>query len=73
MDVGLVRRAKGEEFNRMDAQSIEFYRRVEAGYGALVLAEPERWCVVDATQSIDVVTERYAANGVFQVVRLCRA
>ncbi|NJM40080.1 MAG: dTMP kinase [Anaerolineae bacterium] len=62
VDVGLARRskstAKGEEFNRMDAQSIEFYRRVEAGYRELILAEPERWCVVDATQPIEVVTER---------------
>jgi dTMP kinase len=56
VDVGLARRAKGEEFNRMDAQSVEFYRRVETGYRALVLAEPERWCVVDATQPIDAVT-----------------
>ncbi len=56
VDVGLARRAKSEEFNRMDAQSVEFYRRVEAGYRALVLAEPERWWVVDATQPIDAVT-----------------
>jgi dTMP kinase len=58
VDVGLARRAKGEEFNRMDAQSIEFYRRVEAGYRELTLAEPERWCVVDATQPIEIVTKR---------------
>ena len=57
VDVGLARRAKGEEFNRMDAQSVEFYRRVEAGYRELMLAEPERWCSVDATQPIDGVTE----------------
>ena len=56
VDVGLARRAKGEEFNRMDAQSLEFYQRVEAGYRTLVLAEPGRWCVVDATQPIDDVT-----------------
>jgi dTMP kinase len=57
VEISLARRAKGEEFNRMDAQSIEFYRRAAQGYRELVLAEPERWCVVDATQSIDVVTE----------------
>jgi dTMP kinase len=54
--VGLARRAKGEEFNRMDAQSIEFYKRVEAGYRELVAAEPARWAVIDATHSVADVT-----------------
>ena len=55
--VGLARRAKGEEFNRMDAQSVAFYQRVAVGYRELIAAEPGRWCEVDATQPIDAVTE----------------
>ena len=45
----LRRRAQGGEWNRMDAESEAFYRRVEAGYAALIAAEPRRWARVDAT------------------------
>ena len=55
--VGLARRAKGAEFNRMDAQSVAFYQRVAVGYRELIAAEPGRWYEVDATQPIDAVTE----------------
>jgi dTMP kinase len=46
---GLHRRSsQGEEMNRMDLQAEAFYRRVRAGYAALVQAEPERWVVIPA-------------------------
>lgn len=41
------RQAPGEEINRMDLQTATFYRRVEAGYQALVAADKERWVVLD--------------------------
>ena len=51
----LRRRAQGGEWNRMDAESEAFYRRVQAGYAALIAAEPARWARVDAAQSREAV------------------
>lgn len=50
---GLRRRQQaaqsGAEWNRMDAQSIEFYQRVYAGYQALIAADPARWISIPAS------------------------
>jgi len=35
-----------------EAEALEFHQRVRDGFYALVAAEPERWLVVDATQSV---------------------
>jgi dTMP kinase len=51
VEVGLRRRAKGGEWNRLDALEVAFYQRVRQGYYALVQAEAERWVVIDASQS----------------------
>jgi dTMP kinase len=40
------------EWNRMDEQSLAFYRRVREGYLALASQAQERWLLVDAAQSI---------------------
>jgi dTMP kinase len=46
---GLARRRdEGEEMNRLDLETIEFHRRVRAGYLALAAAEPARWQLIDA-------------------------
>ena len=37
---------------RFERESQEFHRRVRTGYAALAKQEPERWVVLDATQSI---------------------
>lgn len=52
MDVeeGLRRRARGGEWNRLDAFDLDFYQRVRRGYHELARAEPQRWAVVDASQ-----------------------
>lgn len=59
---GLQRRTQasifGDEFNRMDAMTLEFHRRVQAGYHALMRAEPERFARIDGAQNQDDV---YAA------------
>jgi dTMP kinase len=45
---GLQRRLLGGgEWNRLDAEALEFHQRVRAGYLALVEQEPEHWVVVD--------------------------
>lgn len=64
MDVGRSlrrRQAPGEEVNRMDLQTAAFYRRVEAGYRALVADEPDRWAVVDADRAPELVHEEVLA------------
>ena len=44
--------AQAGEWNRLDQQTIDFHRRVRHGYLKMAQAEPNRWLVVDATQSI---------------------
>lgn len=56
-EVGIRRRIIGnEEINRLDAEKIEFHRKVQQGYRALIAAEPQRWVVVDANLPIDALT-----------------
>ncbi|MDY6872718.1 MAG: dTMP kinase [Chloroflexota bacterium] len=54
---GLARKLSQSEWNRLDAYAEGFHRRVYQGYMALVSAEPDRWCVIDATQSKDEVQQ----------------
>ena len=55
VEVGLKRKKKADEWNRLDAYTVEFHQRVRAGYLEMVKAEPKRWVVVDAGQSWDAV------------------
>ncbi len=49
VEAGLKRKTQnGSEWNRLDAYTIEFHRRVRRGYLEMVKAEPNRWIVVDA-------------------------
>ena len=51
VDLGLRRKKKADEWNRLDAYTVEFHQRVRAGYLEMVKQEPARWRVVDANQS----------------------
>jgi dTMP kinase len=54
--VGLHRkRAAGGEWNRLDDYELAFHQRVRSGYHEMVLNEPGRWQVVDASRSYDEV------------------
>ena len=56
VEAGLARRrAGGGEWNRMDDQTVEFYRRVRQGYRALMAEEPQRWIAIDASRSVEDV------------------
>ena len=55
VEVGLKRKKKGEEWNRMDAYTVEFHQRVRKGYHEMVKAEPGRWVVVNAEQKWESV------------------
>jgi dTMP kinase len=55
---GLERRqSNGEEWNRLDAEALDFHQRVRAGYMELIAQEPERWAVIDAARSVEEVQE----------------
>jgi dTMP kinase len=45
---GAKRQAKGGEWNRLDAYTLEFHQRVRKGYLEMVKQEPGRWVTVDA-------------------------
>lgn len=58
---GLQRKA-ADEWNRIEAQTIAFHERVHNGYHTLASEEPQRWLVVDATQSIDTIHREILAR-----------
>jgi dTMP kinase len=51
VETGLRRKELKGEWNRLDAYDLDFHHRVQQGYIQLVKAEPERWEVIDASQS----------------------
>ena len=64
VEAGLARRKSGgEEWNRMDQQTLEFHRRTRDGYLQLAAAEPERWVRIDAA-----APEKVVAGEIWQVV-----
>lgn len=50
VEVGLRRKKKDAEWNRLDAYEVEFHKRVRKGYYQLAQEEPERWRVIDASK-----------------------
>jgi len=57
VEIGLKRKQKADEWNRLDAYTVEFHRRVRAGYLEMVKQEPNRWRVVDAGREWQSVQE----------------
>ena len=55
VEVGLKRKKNADEWNRLDAYTVEFHQRVRAGYLEMVKAEPKRWVVLDAEKKWDEV------------------
>jgi dTMP kinase len=55
--VGLKRRQKDGDVNRLDKFVLEFHQRVIAGYHEMVKAEPGRWVIIDANQSFEEVQQ----------------
>ena len=50
VEEGLARK-KNKKQDRFEHEAIAFHRRVRGGYLKMAAAEPERWLVVDASQS----------------------
>jgi len=57
VEEGLRRKKKENEWNRLDAYTVEFHQRVRLGYLEMVKAEPNRWVVIDAGQKWDNVQQ----------------
>jgi dTMP kinase len=55
VEIGLQRKRKEDEWNRLDAYELAFHQRVREGYHQLCQLEPERWRVIDAMQPKDAV------------------
>lgn len=62
--VGLQRKRSGavEEWNRMEEKTLAFHQAVRDGYLALAAAEPARWLIVDAAQSIEAIHAQLVAR-----------
>jgi dTMP kinase len=54
---GLERKRAGiaEEWNRMEEKELDFHQAARTGYLELAAAEPERWLIVNAAQSIEEI------------------
>ncbi len=58
VEAGLKRKTQNaSEWNQLDAYDVDFHRRVHAGYLEMVKQEPQRWVVIDASQSWNEVQE----------------
>jgi dTMP kinase len=63
VEEGIARRKRGGgEWNRLDDQTLEFHRRVRAGYLQMVQAEPERWVCLDAARAVEVIQAEIRAE-----------
>jgi dTMP kinase len=61
LERGAQRRAKGGEWNRLDAYTLDFHQRVRSGYQEMVKQEPGRWVVVDAGRGWEDVQQELRA------------
>ena len=58
VEQGLNRRKEsGGEWNRLDAYTLAFHKRVREGYLTLSAQEPKRWRKIDAAQSFEQVQD----------------
>jgi dTMP kinase len=48
----------GKQYDRLEAEALDFHQRVRDGYLALAAAEPGRFLVLPATDSIDAIAAR---------------
>ena len=56
VEVGLKRKTQNAtEWNRLDAYTVEFHKRVRTGYLEMVNAEPKRWVVVNSERAWESV------------------
>lgn len=61
VETGLERAGRRSEPDRFERQTLAFFERVRNGYLSLARAEPERFRVIDASQSLPEVSEQVSA------------
>ena len=69
--VGLKRKKIADEWNRLDAYTVDFHQRVRSGYLEMVKREPGRWVVVDAGQSWEDV-QKSLREKVLDRLKVCK-
>jgi dTMP kinase len=62
VEAGLARAGSRAAPDRIEAESIAFFERVRASYRQRAAAEPQRWCVVDASQPAERVAAAVVAR-----------
>ena len=55
VEKGLHRRKSEGKWNRLDDYQLEFHRRVRDGYLAMADEDPDRWVMINASQSVDMI------------------
>ncbi|ODU45160.1 MAG: dTMP kinase [Lysobacteraceae bacterium SCN 69-123] len=55
VETGLARAGSRAAPDRIEAESIAFFERVRASYRSRAAAEPQRWCVLDASRPAEAV------------------
>lgn len=62
-DIGFERvHQRGAGLDRMESETREFHHRVRQGFLERAQAHPERYCIIDASQSLEVVTGALKAS-----------
>jgi len=56
VEAGLARK-RGKRQDRFEQEDIAFHQRVREGYLKLAEAEPQRWLIIDATQSKEKIAD----------------
>ena len=54
-EIGLARKRSQSQFNRLDAEDLNFHQKVREGYLDLAKKDEKRWKIVDATKSPEEV------------------
>lgn len=55
VSTGLQRKTSGKDWNRLDAEALDFHHRVRNGYLSLAGNEPSRWEIINAELPFDEV------------------
>lgn len=58
ISVGMQRAKERGELDRFEVEQTEFFERVRAAYLTLVDAEPQRFCLIDASQELSNVQQQ---------------
>ena len=59
-EIGLarIRKRGGGQLDRMEQETIEFYQAVRQGYLTIAAKEPDRFVVLDGSQTIEILEEK---------------